>query len=152
MNQISKDDQRLYKIALDQAQKSLSEHGIPIGAVLAKDGKIISKGHNQRIQTNNPIAHGEIDCIQKAGRQTNYKGMTLYTTLSPCMMCTGAIIQFKIPRVVIGENKNFEGNIEFLKAHDVEILLLNDSESIGMMHDFIDLHPNLWNEDIQIYG
>src|SRR5512136_409850 len=117
MNQISEDDRRFYKIALGEAKKSLSEHGLPVGAVLVKDGEIISQGHNQRVQKNNPIAHGEIDCIEKAGRQRSYKGMTLYTTLSPCMMCSGTIIQFKIPRVVIGENSNFKGYIEFLRKN-----------------------------------
>ena len=149
MNQISEDDKKFYKIALDEAKKSLSENGIPIGAVLVKNGKIISKGHNQRVQKNNPIAHGEIDCIEKAGRQTSYKDMTLYTTLSPCMMCSGTIIQFKIPQIVIGENKNFKGNIEFLKKNGVKIKILNDEESIKMMNNFINLHPELWDEDIQ---
>jgi cytosine deaminase len=149
MNQISEDDKKFYKIALDEAKKSLSENGIPIGAVLVKNGKIISKGHNQRVQKNNPIAHGEIDCIEKAGRQTSYKDMTLYTTLSPCMMCSGTIIQFKIPQIVIGENKNFKGNIEFLKKNGVKIKILNDQESIKMMNNFINLHPELWDEDIQ---
>ena len=149
MNQSSEDDKKFYKIALDEAKKSLSENGIPIGAVLVKNGKIISKGHNQRVQKNNPIAHGEIDCIEKAGRQTSYKDMTLYTTLSPCMMCSGTIIQFKIPQIVIGENKNFKGNIEFLKKNGVKIKILNDEESIKMMNNFINLHPELWDEDIQ---
>ena len=149
MNQISEEDKRFYKIALDEAKKSLMEHGIPVGAVLVKDGKILSKGHNQRVQKDNPIAHGEMDCLENAGRQTSYKDMTLYTTLSPCMMCSGAIIQFKIPRVVIGENKNFEGDIEFLKKNEVEIILLDDKESIMMMSNFIELQPELWNEDIQ---
>ena len=149
MNQISEDDRRFYKIALSEAKKSLSENGVPVGAVLVKDGKIISSGHNQRVQKNNPIAHGEMDCIEKAGRQTSYKGMTLYTTLSPCMMCSGTIIQFKIPRLVIGENKNFEGNIEFLIKNGVKIKILNDDDSITMMNNFINLHPELWHEDIQ---
>jgi len=149
MDQISEDDRRFYKIALNEAKKSLSENGVPVGAVLVKDGKIISSGHNQRVQKNNPIAHGEMDCIEKAGRQTSYKGMTLYTTLSPCMMCSGAIIQFKIPRLVIGENKNFDGNIEILKKNGVEIIILNDNDSVTMMNNFIKLHPELWDEDIQ---
>jgi len=149
MDQISEDDRSFYKIALGEAKKSLSENGVPVGAVLVKDGKIISRGHNQRVQKNNPTAHGEMDCIEKAGRQTSYQGMTLYTTLSPCMMCSGAIIQFKIPRLVIGEYKNFEGNIEFLKKCGVEIRILNDEDSITMMNNFIKFHPELWNEDIQ---
>ncbi|NTW32938.1 MAG: nucleoside deaminase, partial [Bacteroidetes bacterium] len=99
-----------YKAAFEQAQKSLNEGGIPIGAVLVNDEKIIGRGHNQRVQKDNPILHGEMDCLQNAGRQKNYKGTTLYTTLSPCMMCSGTIVQFKIPKVVIGENLNFDGN------------------------------------------
>ncbi len=149
MNQISEDDKKFYKIALQEAKKSLSENGIPIGAVLVKKGKIISRGHNQRVQKNNPIAHGEIDCIEKAGRQTSYEDMILYTTISPCMMCSGAIIQFKIPKIVIGENKNFKGNIEFLKKYGVKIKILNDEDSIRLMNNFINSNPELWNEDIQ---
>ena len=149
MDQISEDDRRFYKIALGEAKKSLLENGVPVGAVLVKDQKIISRGHNQRVQKNNPIAHGEMDCIEKAGRQPNYKGMTLYTTLSPCMMCSGAIIQFKIPRLIIGENKNFKGNINFLRKNGVKTLILNDHDSFILMNNFINLHPELWNEDIQ---
>jgi len=137
-----------YKIAFEQAQKSLSEGGIPIGAVLMKDDMIIGKGHNQRVQKDNPILHGEMDCLQNAGRQRSYKGTTLYTTLSPCMMCSGTIIQFGIPKVVVGENVNFEGNIEFLQSRGVEVVLLNDVASIEMMKEFINKNPDLWNEDI----
>jgi len=141
-------DIAFYKFALDQAHKSLSEGGIPIGAVLVSNDKIIGKGHNQRVQKDNPILHGEMDCLQNAGRQKNYKGMTLYTTLSPCMMCSGTIVQFKIPRVVIGENVNFDGNIDFLKSRGVEVILLNDPPSIEMMKKFIQENQVLWNEDI----
>ncbi len=141
-------DKLFYKSAYEQAQKSLAEGGIPIGAVLVSDNKIIGNGHNQRVQKDNPILHGEMDCLQNAGRQKNYKGMTLYTTLSPCMMCSGTIVQFKIPRVVIGENLNFDGNIDFLKSHGVEVILLNDIPSIKMMKKFILENQELWNEDI----
>ncbi|UII27132.1 nucleoside deaminase [Fulvivirga maritima] len=137
-----------YKEALVQAKKSLSEGGIPIGAVLVKEGEIIGKGHNQRVQQDNPILHGEMDCMQNAGRQQSYEGATMYTTLSPCMMCTGTILQFKIKKVVIGENVNFEGNIPFLQSHGVEVELLNDAETISMMSTFIKENPKLWNEDI----
>lgn len=137
-----------YKAAFEQAQKSLNEGGIPIGAVLVNDEKIIGRGHNQRVQKDNPILHGEMDCLQNAGRQKNYKGTTLYTTLSPCMMCSGTIVQFKIPKVVIGENLNFDGNIEFLKSRGVEVILLNDAVTIEMMKNFIDNNSVLWNEDI----
>ena len=137
-----------YKAALEQAQKGFTEGGIPIGAVLIKDEKIIGRGHNQRVQKDNPILHGEMDCLQNAGRQKTYKGTTLYTTLSPCMMCSGTIVQFKIPKVVIGENLNFDGNIEFLKSRGVEVVLLNDASTIEMMKNFIDNNSVLWNEDI----
>lgn len=141
-------DELFYKSALEQAYKGLAEGGIPIGAILVKDKKIIGSGHNQRVQKDNPILHGEMDCLQNAGRQNNYKGTTLYTTLSPCMMCSGTIVQFKIPRVVIGENVNFDGNIDFLKSHGVEVVLLNDKPTITMMKKFIDENQTLWNEDI----
>jgi len=137
-----------YKIAFDQARKSLSEGGIPIGAVLMKDDVILGKGHNQRVQKDNPILHGEMDCLQNAGRQRSYKGTTLFTTLSPCMMCSGTIVQFGIPKVVIGENVNFDGNIDFLKSRGVEVVLLNDNASIEMMKEFINKNTELWNEDI----
>ena len=137
-----------YKATLEQALKGLNEGGIPIGAVLVKDNEIIGRGHNQRVQKDNPILHGEMDCFQNTGRQKSYKGTTLYTTLSPCMMCSGTIVQFKIPKVVIGENINFDGNIEFLKSRGVEVVLLNDAQTISMMKKFIDENDALWNEDI----
>ncbi len=137
-----------YQKALDQAKKSYTEGGIPIGAVLVHNDKIIGAGHNQRVQKSNPILHGEMDCFENAGRQTDYSSMTLYTTLSPCMMCSGTIIQFKIKKVVIGENINFKGNIDFLKSQGVDIELLNDTETINLMSRFIKEKPTLWNEDI----
>ena len=137
-----------YKEALDQAKKSLSEGGIPIGSVLVKNDTIIGRGHNQRVQKSNPILHGEMDCLQNAGRVKDYSDAILYTTLSPCMMCSGTIVQFKISKVVIGENSNFKGNIPFLEENGVQIELLNDKESIKMMSDFITKNPPLWNEDI----
>ena len=145
---MEKNDIYFYKFAMEQAAKSLSEGGIPIGAVMIKDNEIVGKGHNQRVQKDNPILHGEMDCLQNAGRQKNYKGTTLYTTLSPCMMCSGTIVQFKISRVVVGENINFDGNIDFLKSRGVEVVLLNDLPSIEMMKKFIEENPVLWNEDI----
>lgn len=137
-----------YQMALDQAKKSYDEGGIPIGAVLVKNDVIIGKGHNQRVQQLNPILHGEMDCLQNAGRLQDYSDTTLYTTLSPCMMCTGTIIQFKIKKVVIGENYNFKGNISFLKEHSVEVEILNDVETISLMTNFINNNPELWHEDI----
>ena len=141
-----------YQIALDQAKKSYDEGGIPIGAVLVKKDVIISKGHNQRVQQLNPILHGEMDCLQNAGRLQDYSDTTLYTTLSPCMMCSGTIVQFKIKKVVIGEKKNFEGNISFLKEHGVEVQILNDEETINLMTKFINKNPELWHEDISETG
>lgn len=137
-----------YYLALEQAKKSFAEGGIPIGAVLVKDDEIIGKGHNQRVQQLNPILHGEMDCLQDAGRIQDYSDTTLYTTLSPCMMCSGTIVQFKIKKIVIGENVNFEGNIPFLEKHGIEVELLNDKETIKLMADFIKKKPQLWNEDI----
>ncbi|NNC71179.1 MAG: nucleoside deaminase [Flavobacteriaceae bacterium] len=137
-----------YQKALDQAKKSYREGGIPIGSVLVKNGTIIGAGHNQRVQQMNPILHGEMDCLQNAGRQTDYSDMTLYTTLSPCMMCSGTIIQFKIKNIVIGENINFEGNISLLEKNGIQVALLNDQESIELMAKFINEKPELWNEDI----
>ncbi len=137
-----------YYLALEQAKKSYAEGGIPIGAVLVNDDEIIGKGHNQRVQQLNPILHGEMDCLQNAGRLQDYSDTILYTTLSPCMMCSGTIVQFKIKKVVIGENVNFEGNIPFLKEQGIEVELLNDKETIKLMADFIKEKPELWNEDI----
>jgi cytosine deaminase len=122
--------------------------GIPIGAVLVRDGTIVGRGHNQRIQLADPILHGEMDALRNAGRQRSYRGTTLYTSLSPCLMCAGTIVQFKIPRVVICENVSFSGNEEFLTSHGVEIAVINDERFIQMMGDFITAHPEEWNEDI----
>ena len=137
-----------YQKALDQAKKSYDEGGIPIGAVLVKNDIIIGKGHNRRVQQLNPILHGEMDCLQNAGRLQDYSETTLYTTLSPCMMCSGTIIQFKIKKVVIGENYNFKGNISFLEEHGIEVEILNDEETIHLMTNFIIDNPELWHEDI----
>jgi cytosine deaminase len=134
--------------AMQQAKKSLSEGGIPIGSVLIKDNKIVAKGHNKRVQENNPILHGEMDCLNNAGRVGSYKNTTIYSTLMPCYMCAGTIVQFKIPKVIVGENITFEGAKEFLESHGVEVIILNDNECIEMMNDFIKNKPQLWFEDI----
>ena len=141
-------DQEFLKAAFKEALASYRQGGIPIGAVMVENGNIIGRGHNQRVQLNDPIAHGEMDCIRNAGRRASYKDVTLYTTLSPCMMCAGTIIQFGIPRVVVGENLSFKGNLEFLKSHGVEILLMNDSGCHDLMQKFIKGKPILWDEDI----
>ena len=148
-NEITSNDNNVFmKIALQEAKKGYSEGGVPVGCVMVEKGKVIALGHNRRVQDGNPIAHGEMDCIKNAGRRANYKGITLYTTLSPCMMCSGTIIQFGIKKVVIGENENFAGNISFLKENNVDVLLMNDPECINLMKKFIREKPDLWNEDI----
>ncbi|QIV94406.1 nucleoside deaminase [Allofrancisella frigidaquae] len=136
--------------ALEQAKKGLTEGGIPIGAVLVIDNKIVGAGHNQRIQKGSPILHAEMDCLEKAGRlkAADYQKATLYTTLSPCAMCTGAILLYGIKNVVIGENINFVGQEELLKANDINVTVVNDAQCIEIMQKFIKDSPSLWNEDI----
>lgn len=142
------DDTQFMKAALEEAEKGYASGGVPVGAILVEDGQIIGRGYNKRVQQMDPIAHGEMDCIRNAGRRANYDTATLYTTLAPCMMCTGAIIQFGIIRVVIGENVNFPGNVELLRDHGVEVLNLNDEGCITLMSKFIAEKPALWDEDI----
>jgi creatinine deaminase len=136
--------------AVEQAKKSLSEGGIPIGAVLVHQGKIIGRGHNCRVQTGSAIDHGEMNCLRNAGRLAAavYRESTLYTTLSPCPMCSGAIVLYKIPRVVIGENQTFIGAEEYLRGNGVELEVVQDPECIRLMREFIAARPALWNEDI----
>ena len=135
------DDKRLLRIAYNEAKLGFEEGGCPIGSVLARGAEIVSQGRNQRVQKGDPIAHGEMDALRKAGRQKTYRDTTLYTSLSPCMMCTGTILQFGIPRVVIGENKNFGGNEEFLRSKGVEVLIANDEDCIELMTRFINEKP-----------
>ncbi len=134
--------------AIEQAKKSRSEGGIPIGSVLVKDGTIVGEGHNQRVQKDNPILHAEIDCLQNAGRVGSYAGTTLYSTLMPCYLCAGAVVQFKIKRVIVGESTTFAGAPDFMKSHGVEVVDLDLSECKEMMRTFIDANPHLWDEDI----
>lgn len=138
------------KAALEEAYKGLSEGGIPIGSVLVLDGKIIARGHNRRIQNGSAILHAEMDCLERAGRLTaeEYKKCTLYSTLSPCDMCSGASLLYKIPKIVIGENVNFQGPEDHLRARGVETIVINDGECIELMRKFIENSPTLWNEDI----
>ena len=141
-------DRNMLKIAYDEARLGFEEGGCPIGSVLARSGEAVSRGHNQRVQQGDPIAHGEMDALRKAGRQKTYRDTVLYTTLSPCMMCSGTIIQFGIPRVVIGENKTFGGNEAFLRQHGVEIVIADDPDCIDLMERFVNEKPELWAEDI----
>jgi cytosine deaminase len=121
---------------------------LPIGSALARGEQLISAGHNQRVQQSDPIAHGEMDCLRNAGRQPTYRDTTLYTSLSPCMMCAGTIVQFKIPRLVINDTVNFGGNEAFLRSHGVDVIDAAHEPSIRQMRDFIAANPALWNEDI----
>lgn len=137
------------KIAIEEAKKSLSEGGIPIGSVLiSKDGKVLGKGHNRRVQDNDPLAHAEIVAIRNAGRIGSYKDTILYSTLMPCYLCAGAIVQFGIKKVIVGESKTFPGAKDFLLSHKVEVVDLNLDECIELMNKFIENNQELWNEDI----
>lgn len=142
------DDGRYMQLAWEQARASYDEGGLPIGAVMVEDGRVVGAGHNQRVQRGDPTAHGEMDCLRNAGRRPSYQGVTMYTTLSPCMMCAGTIVQFGIPRVVVGEDQSFHGNIEFLRAHGVDVRLLDDAQCEALMQRFIAEKPELWHEDI----
>jgi creatinine deaminase len=141
-------DTQLLRVSYEEAKAGFDEGGCPIGSVLARAGEVVAQGRNQRVQKGDPIAHGEMDALRKAGRQKTYRDITLYTTLSPCMMCTGTIIQFGIPRVVIGETQNFGGNEDFLRSKGVEVVIAEDPDCIALMARFISERPELWAEDI----
>ena len=141
-------DRKFLAMAYDEAKAGYDEGGCPIGSVIAQGEQLISRGRNQRVQGGDPIAHGEMDALRKAGRQKSYRKMTLYTSLSPCMMCTGTIIQFGIPRLVIGENRNFGGNEALLAERGVEVIIADDPRCVALMARFIKEKPELWNEDI----
>lgn len=141
---------KFMQAAIDEAKKGLTEGGIPIGSVLVHAGEIIGRGHNRRVQQNSVILHGEMDALENAGRQpaSVYREAVLYTTLSPCPMCSGAILLYGIPKVVIGENQTFMGDEEHLKMEGVSLDVRQDATCIGLMQTFIDQNPELWNEDI----
>ncbi|MDJ0640539.1 MAG: nucleoside deaminase [Paracoccaceae bacterium] len=141
-------DAKFLRIAYDEAKAGYDEGGCPIGSVLARGDVLVSRGRNQRVQQGDPIAHGEMDALRRAGRQKTYRDTTLYTTLSPCMMCAGTIVQFGIPRVVIGENENFGGNEDFLRSRGVDVIVASDPDCTRLMARFIAEKPDLWNEDI----
>src|SRR5882757_2109162 len=138
--------------AIEQARKSLAEGGIPIGSVLVRDGTIIGRGHNCRVQTGSAIDHGEMNCLRNAGRLPAevYRQCTIYSTLSPCPMCSGAIVLYKIPRVVIGENQTFLGAEDYMRSQVIQVTVFQDEECIRLMKDFIAKNPELWNEDIGV--
>ena len=136
------------KAAIAEARKGLKEGGIPIGSVLARKGKIIGRGHNKRVQDKDPILHAEIDCLRNAGRIGTYKGAVLYSTLMPCYLCAGAIVQFGIKKVIAGEAETFAGAKEFMESHGVEVTDLNLDECKQLMQEFIENNPDLGKEDI----
>jgi len=140
--------QEFLRAALEEAKRGLAESGLPIGSVLVRDGQIIARGHNRRVQKGDPMAHAEIDCLTQAGRQKTYKDTVLYSTLMPCFLCSGAIVQFGIPKVIAGESLNFAGGPDFLRQHGVEVIDLHDPQCIEMMSRFIREYPELWHEDI----
>jgi len=141
--------QELLREALEEAKKGLREGGLPIGSILAnKGGQIVARGHNLRVQNGDPTAHAETVCLRNAGRRRDWAELTLVSTLSPCIMCTGTALLFRIPRVVIGENRNFKGAEDLFQQRGTSVVVLNDSECIAMMRDFISAHADLWNEDL----
>lgn len=140
------------KAALDEAKKGLHENGIPIGSVLVIDNRIVGRGHNRRVQNGSAILHAEMDCIERAGRlkASDYLRSTLYSTLSPCDMCSGTALLYKIPRIIVGENQTFQGPEQYLRSRGVDLEILNESECVELMRAFIEARPELWNEDIGI--
>ena len=138
--------------AIEEAQQGLAEGGIPIGSVLVIDGQIVGRGHNRRVQKGSAILHAEMDCLENAGRLTakEYQRATLYSTLSPCDMCSGTALLYKIPKVVIGENQTFQGPEAYVRSRGVELVILQDAQCIQLMRDFIAHRPELWNEDIGV--
>ena len=151
------EDRTLMRRAFEQALKSYSEGGLPIGAVMAEEGRVIGVGHNRRVQNGDPMAHAEIDCLTNAGRQATYADTVLYSTLMPCYLCTGAAVQFGVPKVIVGESVNFPGgegkwgkSPDFMRANGIDVIDLHDGECIEMMAKFIRENPRLWNEDIGV--
>ena len=138
--------------AIEEARLGLAEGGIPIGSVLVIDGRIAGRGHNRRVQRGSAILHAEMDCLERSGRlgSADYRRAVLYSTLSPCDMCSGAALLYRIARIVIGENRTFRGPEEYLRARGVEVAVLDDPECVRLMGDFIRAHPDLWNEDIGV--
>ena len=138
--------------AIDEARKGLAAGGIPIGSVLVIDGRIVGRGHNQRLQKDSPVLHAEMDCLENAGRlpASDYRRAVLYSTLSPCDMCSGAILLYGIPKVVVGENQTFRGPEDYLRSRDVELDVVDNKECQQLMRDFIEANPSLWNEDIGV--
>jgi cytosine/creatinine deaminase len=148
MSDVHQVDREMMALALQQARTSLDAGGVPVGAVLTAGGAVIAAGHNERVQHGDPVAHGEISALRNAGRRASYGDTVLYTTLSPCQMCTGAILLFQIPRVVVGEARTFAGDLDFLRSKGVEIVLLDDPGCRSAMEEFQTRYPEVWSEDI----
>jgi creatinine deaminase len=144
------DSDKFLQEAIAEARQGLAEGGIPIGSVLVIDGKIVGRGHNRRVQQGSAILHAEMDCLENAGRlsATDYRRATLYSTLSPCDMCSGTALLYNIPRIVVGENRTFQGPEEYVRSRGVQVDIVNSDECIALMQQFIAAHPELWNEDI----
>jgi cytosine deaminase len=136
------------RAAIDEARAGLAEGGIPIGSVLVKAGAIVGRGHNKRVQESNPMVHAEIDCLIQAGRVGSYRDSVLYSTLMPCYLCAGAAVQFRIPKVIVGESRTFPGTRAFMESHGIEVVDLDLPECVTLMEEFIAARPDLWNEDI----
>ncbi|MEY2484006.1 MAG: cytosine/creatinine deaminase [Verrucomicrobiota bacterium] len=142
------DTDEFMRAAIAQARKSLSEGGIPIGSALVLDNQLIAVGHNKRVQENDPVTHAEIDCLRQAGRIGGFQRAVLYSTLMPCYLCAGAVVQFGIKKVIVGESRTFAGALDFMRSHGVEVIDLDLPECVEMMRTFIAENPVLWNEDI----
>jgi creatinine deaminase len=138
------------KAAIEEARRGLDEGGIPIGSVLVIDGKIVGRGHNRRVQKGSAVLHAEMDCLENAGRLSaaDYRRSVLYSTLSPCDMCSGAVLLYGIPKVIVGENRTFQGPEDYVRSRGVDLVIVDDADCIKLMRDFIAAHPKLWNEDI----
>lgn len=134
--------------ALEEAEKGMAEGGVPIGSVLVKNGEIVGRGHNKRVQDGDPVTHAEIDCLRNAGRIGDYRGTVLYSSLMPCYLCAGAVVQFSIPKVVAGEADTYPGAVEFMKAHGVEVVNLDLQHPKDLMRQFMEQYPELWREDV----
>jgi len=145
-------DPNFLREAIDEARLGLAERGIPIGSVLVIDGTIVGRGHNRRVQNGSAILHAEMDCIERAGRlkAADYRRSTLYSTLSPCDMCSGTALLYGIPRIVIGENRTFQGPEDYVRSRGVELTIVDDPECVQLMREFIAARPELWNEDIGV--
>ncbi len=147
-NAITSTMDKFLQVAIEEAIKGLAEGGIPIGSVLVKNGKIIGRGHNKRVQENDPVIHAEIDCLRNAGRIGSYKDTVLYSTLMPCYLCAGAVVQFGIKKVIAGENETFQGALDFMEGHGIEVINCDNQICKDLMREFIRNNPELWNEDI----